>query len=165
MDISKKDVIRFVQKMGEALENVEWLKQVNRKIHVSLLQDPMISAPNYGENTGRTGPVDSVGNRVIKRQDKIDEIAINERRINQLLQEYAAFARMMDEILTADEKNVIWERHALRQSWSRVARFTKMSRSGCFRAEDRGIEKLQHGIQGDAFLMETLERYKKIWSK
>ena len=141
MDWTKQDMIRLLRKMGETRRAGDWIKKRNEELYATL-ETVMVSAQQSG--AGRGGSALHSAKEILLQREKIEEeIRENKKMIENRLQEYAAFIRLMSEVLTEDEKNVLWSRHAERMTWDRVARVTKLSRSGCFRAEATGIETLR----------------------
>lgn len=141
MDFTKQDMIRLLRKMGETKRAANWIKKRNEELYAAL---QAVTMPL----TKRENEISEEGRKAVKQmlleQERIEaEIKENKRMMEERLQQYAAFTRMMTEVLTEDEKNVLWSRHAERMTWDRVARETKISRSGCFRAEATGIETLR----------------------
>lgn len=142
MNWTKQDMIRLLRKMGETRRAVDWVKKRNEELYAALQSLTIPSLQPNGD--GRSYSVaDSVRQMILQREKIEEEIKENKKVIEDRLQEYAAFTRMMTEVLTEDEKNVLWNRHAERMTWDRVARVTRMSRSSCFRAEATGIEALR----------------------
>ena len=139
MNWTKQDMIRMLRRMGETRKATEWIRKRNDELYAAL---QMLTMP-VGENreTGKDALFSA--RQILEQREKLEkEIRQNKKMIEERLQEYAAFTRMMTEVLTEDEKEVLWNRHAERMTWERVARMTRMSRSSCFRAEATGIEKL-----------------------
>lgn len=52
------------------------------------------------------------------------------------------YEKIMAEALTAEERTIIWGKHAEHLAWERVARKARLSRTACFRKEAEGMEKL-----------------------
>ena len=67
----------------------------------------------------------------------------NEHTLIQRYRRRADFLKVIDENLTAAEFKVIQLRHIEGQQWKDVARSTHLSRSGCIRLENAGMEKLR----------------------
>ena len=130
----------MLRRMGETRKATEWVRKRNEELYAAL---QLMTMPG-GENreTGREGMFSA--KQILEQREKIEkEIRQNKNMIEERLQEYAAFTRLMTDVLTEDEKEVLWNRHAERMTWERVARMTRMSRSSCFRAEATGIENLR----------------------
>ena len=142
MKWTKQDMIRLLRKIGETRQAVEWIRKRNDELYAAL-QNITIAPPQPNGTMRSGGVLDSVGKMMQQREKIEEEIRLNKKIIEERLREYAAFTRLMTEVLTEDEKNVLWNRHAERMTWDRVARVTKISRSGCFRAEATGIETLR----------------------
>lgn len=141
MGISKKEMIHLLRQMGNRQESVEWFRQRNAELRETL-RDISPASPQMGEtfSGGRKG--DSVGRKVARREDVETEIAINERAIERRLRELSDLARVMQESLTAEEREVLWLRHGERLRWEQVRMKVHASRSKCFRLEEAGLERL-----------------------
>lgn len=141
MGITKKEMIHLLRQMGNSRESVEWFRQRNAELR-DTLKYISAASPQMGEtfSGGRKG--DSVGRKVARREDVETEIAINERAIERRLREYSDLARVMQESLTAEERDVLWLRHGERLRWEQVRQKVHASRSKCFRLEEKGLERL-----------------------
>lgn len=141
MGVSKKEMIHLLRQMGNSRESVEWFRQRNADLRETL-NDISPASPQMGEtfSGGRKG--DSVGRKVARREDLEAKIAINERDIDRRMMEFSDLARVMQESLTAEERDVLWLRHGERLRWDMVAWKVHISRSHCFRIEAVGLEKL-----------------------
>ena len=137
----KKEMIHLLRQMGNSRESVEWFRQRNAELRETL-KDISPASPQMGEtfSGGRKG--DSVGRKVARREDLEAEIAINERAIERRLREFSDLARVMQESLTAEERDVLWLRHGERLRWEQVRQKVHASRSKCFRLEEKGLERL-----------------------
>lgn len=141
MGITKKKMIRLLRQMGNKKESVEWFRQRNEELR-STLKYISAPSPQLGDVIVRGGSSDNIGRKVISRADVEKEIENNERAIARRLQEYTELARVMQEALEENEKNVLWARHAEGLHWDMVAWKVHISRSHCFRIEAVGLEKL-----------------------
>lgn len=141
MGVSKKEMIHLLRQMGNSRESVEWFRQRNAELRETL-KDISPASPQMGDtfSGGRKG--DSVGRKVARREDLEAEIAINERAIERRLREFSDLARVMQESLTAEEREVLWLRHGERLRWEQVRQKVHASRSKCFRLEEKGLERL-----------------------
>lgn len=141
MGITKKEMIRLLRQMGNKKESVEWFRQRNEELRETL-KDISPASPQMGEtfSGGRKG--DSVGRKVARREDLEAKIAINERAIERRMMEFSDLARVMQESLTAEEREVLWLRHGERLRWEQVRQKVHASRSKCFRLEEKGLERL-----------------------
>lgn len=141
MGITKEEMIRLLRQMGNSRESVEWFRQRNIELRETL---KYISAPSpqLGDVLVRRGLSDSIGRKVISRADVEMEIEINERAIARRLQEYTELARVMQESLTAEQREVLWLRHGKRMRWEQVGQKVHASRSKCFRLEEAGLDRL-----------------------
>ena len=151
MNYTKQDMIRLLRRMGEARKATGWIKKRNEELYAVL---QMITMP-AGEQreSGKEGVFSA--KQILEQREKIEkEIRQNKNMIEERLQEYAVFTRLMTEVLSEDEKEVLWNRHAERMTWERVARMTRLSRSSCFRAEATGIETLRRAWEKQQNAME-----------
>lgn len=141
MSVSKKEMIHLLRQMGNSRESVEWFRQRNADLRETL-KDISPASPQMGEtfSGGRKG--DSVGRKVARREDLEEKIAINERAIERRMMEFSDLARVMQESLTAEEREVLWLRHGERLRWEQVRQKVHASRSKCFRLEEKGLERL-----------------------
>lgn len=141
MAVSKKEMIHLLRQMGNSRESVEWFRQRNADLRETM-NDISPASPQMGEtfSGGRKG--DSVGRKVARREDLETKIAINERAIERRMMEFSDLARVMQESLTAEEREVLWLRHGERLRWEQVRQKVHASRSKCFRLEEKGLERL-----------------------
>lgn len=141
MAVSKKEMIHLLRQMGNSRESVEWFRQRNADLRETM-NDISPASPQMGEtfSGGRKG--DSVGRKVARREDLEEKIAINERAIERRMMEFSDLARVMQESLTAEEREVLWLRHGERLRWEQVRQKVHASRSKCFRLEEKGLERL-----------------------
>lgn len=141
MATSKKEMIKMIEKMSETVAATQWFRARNDELR-ECLKHISVSASRYDSVGGRTGPGDSTGQKVLKREDIEEEIRINERAIRWRLAHHSALSRVMAEALDQDERAVIWARYADRLPWERVAKAAKIARTTCFRLEKEGMAKL-----------------------
>jgi len=127
--------------MGDRKASVAWFRQRNEELR-GILQNISAAAPQMGAGFGQGGAADSIGREIVSREQAEREIEINERTIRWRLAQYAELARLMLEVLTKEEKDVLWARHGEGLHWDMVAYRTHISRSHCFRVEAVGLEKL-----------------------
>ncbi|MCI5678705.1 MAG: hypothetical protein MR278_01780 [Bacteroidales bacterium] len=141
MAVSKKEMIHLLRQMGNSRESVEWFRQRNADLRETM-NDISPASPQMGEtfSGGRKG--DSVGRKVARREDLETKIAINERAIERRMMEFSDLARVIQESLTAEEREVLWLRHGERLRWEQVRQKVHASRSKCFRLEEKGLERL-----------------------
>lgn len=141
MATTKKEMIKMIEKMSETVAATQWFRARNDELR-ECLKHISVGSPRYDSVGGRTGPGDSTGQKVLKREDIEEEIKINERAIRGRLAHHSALSRVMAEVLDQDERAVIWARYADRLPWERVAKVAKIARTTCFRLEKEGMAKL-----------------------
>ena len=141
MVTSKDEMKELIRKMAETEASVEWFRVRNHELQKTL-QSISLNGANYDGVGGRTGPGDPVGRQVLDREEMAEEMQINSRIIKERLSYYANLSAVMGEVLTEDERKVIWEKHGNRLTWDRVARSVRMSSSNCRRIEHDGMKKL-----------------------
>lgn len=141
MGTTKQEMIHLLREMGNKKESVEWFRQRNEELR-GILRHISAAAPRMGAGFIPGRAADSVGREVVSREQAERLIEINEKAMERRLAEYAELARVMLEVLTKEEKDVLWTRHAEGLHWDMVAYRTHISRSHCFRVEAVGLEKL-----------------------
>lgn len=138
---TKKEMARLIEQMADTPETTQWLRERNEAMRRSL-RDISLSAVQYDAVGGRSGHGDSTAEKVLKRAETEERIRTNERAIRDRLRLHSDLSLVMAEALTAEERTIIWGKHAEHLVWERVARKARLSRTACFRKEAKGMEKL-----------------------
>ena len=141
MATSKGEMIALIEKMSETVAATEWFQARNAELK-DCLDHVSVSSVRFDRVGGRSGVRDSAAEEVLKREDIEAEIKINERAIRERLSHHAQLSLVMGEVLSHDERTVIWARHADKLPWDRVAWVSKRARTACFMIEKDGMEKL-----------------------
>lgn len=141
MNTTRDEMAELIRRMAETEASVEWFRERNTELQKQL-QEISTNGANYEGVGGRTGPGDPVGRQVLDREEMAEEMQINSRIINDRLSYCANLSAIMGEVLTKDERSIIWAKHGDRLTWDRVARTVKLSSSSCRRIEHDGMKKL-----------------------
>lgn len=141
MLIDKKDMICLLRRMGQNLAAAERYRAINRELREQLRHISM-QLPPFGGVRGNGSKGDSIGRRVVQREEMWEEIAQNERLAKSRQGKYSVLEELLFDVLTDKEREVIWLRHAEGLRWEEISRTAFISRSHCFRLEAGGMEKL-----------------------
>lgn len=142
MGITYKQMKGLLAQAGETQDFVKWWKQQNEMLQKSI-DDISISPPQLDGVGGRSGISDTVAREVINRERLKESLALNERAIRDRLNLHSRLSLLMAEVLTKDERAVIKAKHWDQKHWWKVEKETKLSRTSCYRHEQKGMKKLQ----------------------
>lgn len=141
MGIDKKEMIQMLRQMGRNQAAAERYRTRAKELREDLRHISM-RLPQPGSVRGSGGKADSIGRQIVKREEMREEIFRNEQQAGKALAESAELERLLFDVLTAKEREVVWMRHAEGLRWEEISRTAYISRAHCFRLEAGGMEKL-----------------------